>query len=185
MGPAARGRSDAPVTVVEFADYQNPDCARFHQETFPRVAEEYVQSGLVRFVFKNFPDLTAHPQALKVHEAAACAGDQGRYWEMHDLLLADQAAMAAEHLIARAGTLELDTDLFRYCLTTGAHEKTIRRDVDEGKQGGVMLTPVFAFGLTEPDRQALRVERVVVGSQPYPVFEDAIEAVLSTAGGDQ
>jgi predicted DsbA family dithiol-disulfide isomerase len=61
----------------------------------------------------------------------------------------------------------------------------IRRDVDEGKKGGVMLTPVFAVGLTEPGGQALKVRRVVVGSQPYAVFEDAIEAVLSTAGGDR
>lgn len=184
-GLAARGSSDAPVTVVEFADYQNPDCARFHQETFPRIEEKYLRTGFVRFVFKNLPDEAAHPRAIKAHEAAACAGDQGRYWEMHDLLLADQAAVAPEQLIAHADTLGLDPDLFRYCLTSGAHVGMINRDVDEGKKGGVMLTPVFALGLTEPGRQALKVRRVVVGSQPYPVFEDAIEAVLSTAEGGQ
>lgn len=182
---AARGSSDAPVTIVEFADYQNPDCARFHRETFPRIEEKYLRTGLVRFVFKNLPDETAHPRSFKAHEAAACAGDQGRYWEMHNLLLADQAAVAPEQLIAHAETLGLDQDLFRYCLTSGAHAATIRRDVDEGKTGGVMLTPVFALGLSEPGGQVLKVRRVVIGSQPVPVFEDAIEAVLSTAGGDQ
>jgi protein-disulfide isomerase len=184
-GLGARGQPDAPVTVVVFADYQDAQCARFFQETYPRIDESFVRPGAVLYVFKNFPDKTAHPQAFKAHEAAACAGDQGKYWEMHDLLLSDQSALDADDLLGHAKSLELDADLFRYCLTSGAHAATIRRDVDEGKKGGVTLTPVFAIGLTEPGAESIKVLRVVAGIQPYPVFEDAIGAVLAAANFDQ
>jgi protein-disulfide isomerase len=184
-GLAARGQPNAPVTMVAFSDYQSPQCAQFHRETYPRIDEEYVQLGTVRYVFKNFPDKTSHALAHKAHEAAACAGDQRKYWEMHDLLFADQTALAPEDLLVHARTLGLDTDVFRYCLTSGAYDGLIRRDVDEGKKGGVPHMPVFAVGLTEPGPRPMKVMRVVVGSQPYAVFQDAIEAVLSTAGDDQ
>ena len=184
-GLAARGQPDAPVTIVVFADYQNPQCARYYQEIHPRIDEDFVQPGTVRYVFKNLPDKTAHPQAFKAHEAAACAGDQGRYWEMHDLLFANQSELATDDLFAYARTLGLDLDLFRYCLTSGANTGVIRRDVDEGQKGGVPLTPVFAIGLTEPGAESIKVMRVVAGVQPYLVFEDGIRAVLAAANHDQ
>ena len=184
-GLAARGQPTAPVTIVVFADYQDPQCARYYQEIHPRVDEDYLQHGTVRYVFKNLPNQKVHPQALKAHEAAACAGDQGKYWEMHDLLFANQTALATDRLLGYAQTLDLDPDLFRYCLTSGAQVATIRRDVDEGQKGGVTLTPVFAIGLTEPGAESIKVLRVVAGVQPYPVFEDAIGAVLAAAKNDQ
>jgi len=184
-GLARRGQPDAPVTIVVFADYQNPQCARYYQEIHPRIDEDFVQPGTVRYVFKNFPDLASHPQAAKAHEAAACAGDQGKYWEMHDLLLSNQPAQASDDLIGYARILELDPDLFRYCLTSGAHAGVIRRDFDEGQKGGVPLTPVFAIGLTEPGAESMKVTRVIAGVQPYAVFEDAIEAVLAAANHDR
>jgi protein-disulfide isomerase len=184
-GLATRGQPNAPVTMVVFADFQSQLSARFLLETFPKIDEYFVQSGTVRYVFKNFPDLTAHPQAFKAHEAAACAGDQGRYWEMHDLLFANQTALAPDQLIDYAASLEVDTDLFRYCLTSGAHRGTIRRDVDEGQTGGVTLTPVFAIGLTEPNSESMEVMEVVIGVQPYATFEEAVEAVLEGATIDR
>lgn len=184
-GLASRGQPNAPVTMVVFSDYQSQLSARYLLDTHPQIVESFVQPGTVRYVFKNFPVLTAHPQALKAHEAGACAGDQGRYWEMHDLLFANQSALAMNDFIEYARSLELDSDLFRYCLTSNAHAATIRRDVDEGRKGGVTLTPVFAIGLTEPNAESMEVMEVVIGVQPYATFEEAIEAVLEAAKIDR
>jgi len=184
-GLASRGQPNAPVTMVVFSDFQSQLSARYLVETYPGIDEHFVQTGTVRYVFKNLPDLAAHPQAFKAHEAAACAGDQGGFWEMHDLLFANQSALAMDDLVAYAGSLELDPDVFRYCLTSGAHAATIQRDVDEGQNGGVTLTPVVAVGLTEPDGESIEVMQVVVGVQPHSVFEDAIEAVLEGTNNDR
>ena len=184
-GLASRGQPNAPVTMVVFSDFQSQLSARYIVETYPGIDEHFVQTGTVRYVFKNLPDLAAHPQAFKAHEAAACAGDQGRFWEMHDLLFANQSALAMDDLVAYGGNLELDPDVFRYCLTSGAHAATIQRDVDEGQKGGVTLTPVVAVGLTEPDGESIEVMQVVVGVQPHSVFEDAIEAVLEGTNNDR
>lgn len=180
-GLASSGSPSAPVTMVVFADYQSQMSASYVVDTHPQVDQTYVRSGTVRYVFKNFPDLTAHPRAMKAHEAAACAGDQGRYWEMHDLLFADQSANAPDQFVAYAGDLELDTDLFRYCLSSGTHAATIHRDVEEGTRGGVTLTPVFVLGLTQPGVESIEVMEVVIGVQPFAAFEKAIEAVLEAA----
>jgi len=184
-GLASRGQPNAPVTMVAFSDFQSQLSARYVTETYPKIEEVFVQPGTVRYVFKNLPDLAAHPQAFKAHEAAACAGDQGRYWEMHDLLFTNQSALGTDNLIDYARTIDLDPDVFRYCLTSGAHAAMIQRDVDEGQKGGVTLTPVFAVGPTEPERESIKVMEVVVGVQPYSAFEDAIEAVLEVVNNDR
>lgn len=184
-GLGALGTPDAPVTIVEFADYENEHCGRFHRETFPRIDKEFVQPGRVRYLVKHFPDLSSHPQAQKAHEAAACAGDQGMYWEMHDLLFANQSAHTSDDLIAYAQTLQLDLDLYRYCLTSGARAGLIRRDIEEAQKGGVPVTPVFAIGLTRPGAQTMGVMRVIAGPQPFAVFEDAIGAVLASANSGE
>lgn len=96
------GRADAPVTLLEFSDYQCPFCARFFRDTLPTLKAEYIDTGKVRYVFRDFPIDQLHPYARKAAEAANCAGDQGRYWEMHDLLFENQSAMQVERLKAYA-----------------------------------------------------------------------------------
>jgi protein-disulfide isomerase len=182
-GLPARGQPSAKVTIVAFSDYQCPHSAHFLAETYSEIDSDYILSGKVRYVFKNFPVEAIHPEAFRAHEAAACAGDQGKYWEMHDHLFANQAALAPDQLVAHAKWLGVNLDMFQKCLDNGTHTAMIRRDIEEGLRGGVQATPIFAIGLTE--RGSLRAMRVIIGAQPYNAFKEAIEAVLATPSGDK
>ncbi len=179
-----RGLSEAPVTIVAFLDYQCPQSLLYYREIWPKIDEEYVQTGRVRYVVKNFPDLNHSNQGLKVHEAAACAADQGKFWEMHTLLFGNQSTLAPEDLVAHAGTLGLDVDLFRYCLTSSTHAERISRDIEEGRRGGITVTPVFVIGPTDPGESSIRVRQVIAGRQPYAAFEKAIHSILEIAESD-
>jgi len=177
----SRGLPTARVTFVEYSDYGCQYCAQYLQQVYPRLIRDYVDSDKVRYVFKNYPVEELHPGAFKAHVAAACAGDQGRYWEMHDRLFANQDTFQEARLVEDARQLGLDTAAFRSCLAGAAHDAVIRQDIDEAVRGGVNGTPVFVVALTEPGDAAVTPIRVVVGAQPYEAFVDAIDAVLAQA----
>ncbi len=180
-GRRFRGLSSAPVTLVEFSDYQCDYCSRYFLNTFSQIVSEYVEKGTVRYFFKNFPDQNLHPQSFKAHEAALCAGDQGQYWEMHDQLFTDPEALGMEDLIKHAMALGLDTEVFSECLESGKNAEIIYKDIAEARQGGVNGSPVFAIGLSGPDESSMKVMRVVAGAQPFSVFKDAIDFVLAAS----
>ncbi|MFC2030041.1 DsbA family protein [Chloroflexota bacterium] len=164
------GAPDAPVTIVEFSDYQCPFCARHFQQTWPRLKADFVDTGRVRYVFKDFPITSIHPQAPKAHEAARCAGEQGAYWEMHDRIFDGQSEWAGERnhvelLKGYALELRLDTAAFDSCLDNGRWTEDVESDLDEGVALGVRGTPTFFI-----DGYPL------VGAQPYEVFQQAIAA---------
>ena len=142
------GDPNAPVTVVEFSDYQCPFCARHFQETWPRLKAEFVDTGRVRFVFKDYPLTDIHPQAPKAHEAARCAGEQDAYWTMHDRLFAGQAEWASrsDHVAifkGYAAELRLDTVAFDECLDSGRWTGAVNADLAEGAGLGVQGTPTL------------------------------------------
>ncbi|MGE3191223.1 MAG: thioredoxin domain-containing protein [Vicinamibacterales bacterium] len=178
----ARGAATARVTLIEYSDYGCPFCAQYATQVYPRLIREYVDSGQVRYVFKNYPIEALHPGVFKAHVAAACAGDQGRYWEMHDRLFGDQGSFTAAGLAEHARLAGLDTAAFGTCVAGTSHDRVIREDIDEAVRGGVTGTPVFVVGLTDPRGGAVTPLRVVVGAQPYQAFKDAIDAVLAEAG---
>jgi protein-disulfide isomerase len=167
--PLVLGDPNAPVTIVEFSDYQCPFCAQYTSETWPRLKAEFVDTGRVRYVFKDFPLANIHPQASKAHEAARCAGEQGTYWVMHDHLFAGQAEWAGylDHVSVfkrYAAELELDTTAFDACLDSARWTEAVNADLAEGAGLGVRGTPNFFI-----DGYPL------VGAQPYETFQYAIE----------
>ena len=101
-GATFYGKSDAKVTIVEFSDYQCPFCARYAHETFPQIDREYIQTGRVKYVFRDFPIESIHPQAFKAHEAVYCAGEQGKRREMHEQVFSNQRAISSANLTAYA-----------------------------------------------------------------------------------
>jgi protein-disulfide isomerase len=145
------GKRDAPVTVVEFSDYQCPFCARHFAQTFRAIKSEYIDTGKVRYVFRDFPLESIHPQARKAAEAAHCAGAQGKYWEMHDMLFRNQGALMTDNLKDFARTLGLDTDAFNACLDQDKHAETVARHLAAGCAAGVTGTPGFSIGKTSKD----------------------------------
>lgn len=179
-GPSL-GRPTAPVTIVEFSDYQCPYCGQFFRETLPPLVAEYVKSGRVRFVYRDFPISSLHPRAFKAAEAALCAGDQQRYWEYHDALFQNQLSLEETELVQRALTLKLDTTVFNRCLNSGQYSNAIKRSLVEGERAGVDGTPLFFIGKMDPGTTNVRIVRVIQGAKPYAEFKEAIEELLSSS----
>jgi len=175
-GPAL-GRRDAPVTIVEYSDYQCPFCRQFSANTLPVIRREYVDTGKVQYVFRDFPIDQIHPQARKAAEAARCAGDQGKYWEMHDLLFQQQQALQAEQLAGHATRLGLDGAKFTECLETDKHRVTVQQSYSQGAAAGVRGTPSFVIGRTKPDGSVEGL--LVTGARPIGDFRQEIERLLS------
>ena len=176
---AVYGTPDAKVTIVEFSDYQCPFCARYSNDTFPQLEREYINTGRVRYVFRDFPIEGSHPQAFKAHEAAHCAGEQGKRREMHDKIFANQRTMSVDDLTAHAVALGLDKAQFEKCLGQGMHASKVRSGMSAGAEAGVRGTPTFFVGLTEPNSSKLKAVRRIVGAQPYGAFKAAIDELLS------
>ena len=125
------GKPDAPITIVEFSDYQCPFCRRFFENTLPALKADYIDIGTVRYVFRDFPLDRIHPQARKAAEAARCAGEQGQYWEMHDQLFQNRALRVLQ-LKGYARNLGLDLTAFEACLDGGTYAAEVDKDVAAG-----------------------------------------------------
>lgn len=174
-----KGDKNAKLTLIEFSDYQCPFCARHSRDTLPQLEREYIATGKVKYVFRNFPIESIHPQAFKAHEAANCAGEQGKYWEMHDRLFANQKMLGLKDLPTHAQSLELDLPRFQQCLESGRHAAKIRSDLADGQKAGVQGTPTFFLAVTEPNDTNLKALRVIRGAQPYAGFKQAIDSLLA------
>ena len=159
-----RGNASAPVTIVEFSDYQCPFCGRV-TPTLAKIREVY--GNRVKFIWKDFPLTQIHPQAFKAAEAAHCAGDQGKYWEFHDRLFANQQSLQPDELKKHAVDLGLNASEFNSCLDSSKYRDRIHEGMDQGERLGVSSTPsVFING------------RVVSGAVPYENFVDIIDEEL-------
>ncbi|MDQ7008412.1 MAG: thioredoxin domain-containing protein [Acidobacteriota bacterium] len=163
-GNPAWGPKDAPVTIIEFSDFECPYCARA-EKTIDQIKEKY--AGKVRIVFRDFP-LSFHRHAQKAHEAAACAGDQDKYWEMHKLLFDNQKALAPEQLVSYASQIGLDMDKFKACLDSGSKAEEIAADQKAGAAAGVSGTPAFFIN-----------GRFLSGAQPFEAFAQIIDEELA------
>jgi protein-disulfide isomerase len=170
------GNLDAPLTLIEFSDYQCPYCRRFFEAVLPLLKAEYIETGKLRYIFRDFPLDRIHPQARKIAEAAHCAGEQGQYWPMHDLLFRNQQMLQVEQLQAYAGRLSLDAAAFDACLEQGTYAAAVQKDVEEGMAAGVQGTPAFLLGQTAADGTIQGV--AISGARPITAFRDLIERLL-------
>jgi protein-disulfide isomerase len=163
-GHTSRGPASAPVTLVVFSDFQCPYCKKF-SSTLAEVSKKY--GDKVRVVFRQFPLTKIHPDAMKAANAALCAADQNRFWEMHDLLFQNQSNLAAEALRERAKKLGLDLNAFNTCLDTAQHEEQIHEDIVSGTSAGADGTPTtFING------------RYLNGAQPLGALSQIIDEEL-------
>lgn len=159
---AVKGSPNAPVTIIEFSDFECPFCTRFYQQTLPSIEKNYINTGKVKFVYRDFP-LGFHANAQKAAEAAECAAEQGKFWEMHNKIF-DGGELGVATLKQYATELGLDTSAFSECLDSGQMTSEVQKDFNDGKNYGVSGTPTFFINGIE-----------IVGAQPYSVFEQAIE----------
>jgi protein-disulfide isomerase len=175
---APRGSPNAPVTMIEFSDYQCPYCKRHADQTVPALLKDYVQTGKVRYAFRDFPLTQIHPLAAKAAEAARCAGDQGKYWEMHDRLFANPGELQAEKLPVHARSIGLDEVSFRKCLDESRHAAAVKEDLDAGARIGVTGTPAIVLGFSDGGQAKNTV--VIRGAHPVGTFKAEIEKLLAT-----
>jgi protein-disulfide isomerase len=176
VGNPLLGNKESPLTLIEFSDYQCPYCARSTQTTLPALKAEYIDTGKLRYVFRDFPIDQLHPHARKAAEAAHCAGDQGKYWEMHDVLFQNHKALHVEQLKGYAHRLGLDATTFDACLEQGRYAAEVQKDLEDGTAAGVQGTPGFFLGKTRSDDTIQGV--FIRGAQPIAAFQQAIERLL-------
>jgi len=162
-----RGSSNAPVTIVEFGDFQCPFCQAV-QPTLKGIMDKY--QGKVRLGFRDFPLRQIHPQAQQAAEAGRCAGEQGKFWEYHDLLYVNQARLDVNSLKDQARTAALNEEQFSSCLASGKFKSQIESDVQSGTGAGITGTPAFYINGVP-----------LTGAQPASEFEKIIDAELAHA----
>ncbi|GAC1647790.1 MAG: hypothetical protein NVS9B15_06360 [Acidobacteriaceae bacterium] len=169
----ALGREDAPVTVVEFADYQCPFCRKFHSDTFVQLKKEYIDTGKVRYVSRDLPP-EFHPNAPGAAVAARCAGEQKKFWEMRDVMV-NAADLSRESLLKYGEQIKLDMGPFRSCLDDRKYTAAIQKDMADAATLGISGTPSFVVGKTAKER----IDGVrIVGAVPYSVFDTVIKTQL-------
>lgn len=172
------GSPTAAVAIVEFADFQCPYCRAFHVSTFPKLQADYIDTGKVRFFYKDFP-APGHRHALPASVAAHCAGAQGRYWPMHELLYTEQARLGEELYEELAGELGLDPKAFSACRQATPARRAVAADAEAGQRLGIRGTPSFALGYLDGDRVVIK--RLLVGARPFDVFAREIESLRAQA----
>ena len=164
---AVKGSLDAPITIVEFSDFECSFCETFFSQTLSDLETKYIDTGKVRFIYRDFP-LEFHTNAQKAAEAAECAGEQGKYYEMHDKIFENQNAIGVNNLKTYAKQIGLDEGEFDVCLDSGAMAQEVAKDFSDGQKLGVSGTPTFFVNGTK-----------LVGAQPLSAFEQIIEAELA------
>jgi protein-disulfide isomerase len=167
------GDANARVTIIEFGDYQCPYCRQFWRETFPRLKKEYIDTGKVRFIYRDYPQ-PVHPEAMLSAIAAECADDQGKYYEFHDKIFREQDRRGRDVVRYRAPELKrwasditLDTTAFNACLDEERHKDEVSKDYKDLEGLGLEGTPIFFVN-----------GRVLVGAHPFATFQKVIEDFL-------
>lgn len=170
------GEEDAPITLIEFTDYQCPFCSRNFEQTYGQIKKDYVDTGKVKYVVRDFP-LSFHPHAQKASEATECADDQGKFWEMHSKMFQTQStwsslADAIPTFKQFAKDLGLNTSEFDSCLDGGTYAQEVKDDMADGSAAGISGTP--GFWIIGPDGKG----QLISGAYPYDTFKTAFDALL-------
>ncbi len=168
------GQSDAPVTIVEYSDFECPFCARFVSDAYSRIKREYIENGQARLIYKDFPLDNIHPLATPAALVANCVaqelGDEA-FFDMHDTIFAQQANLSESNLTQWANELGLSTEQIENCLSDNALSEEIFGDIDEAISAGINGTPSFIIN-----------GELLVGAQPFQSFKQAIDNALAGRG---
>jgi len=175
-----KGDPNAPITMIEFSDYQCPFCGKFFSTTLPLIEKNYIETGKVKFVYRDFPIPNIHPNAVPAALAAECADDQGKFWEYHNKLFEKQRQW--EGLDAQNGIrtfeqfaeeLDLDSDTFNTCLESSKHLDEVQKDLNDGLSYGITGTPGFIIGNEKIGYTKMS------GAQPYSTFQQLFDRLLT------
>jgi protein-disulfide isomerase len=175
------GEQNAPITIIEFSDFQCPFCARFHEQTLPLILEQYVETGKVKFVYRDFPIQSSHPNAMPAAAASECAHEQEKYWEYHDELFENQGIWNNMEITSAitvfkeyATKLELNQEQFDSCLDSGKYIEEVNKDLKDGQNYGITGTPGFFIGNEQDGFIQL------TGARPFEAFKSVIDSQLNS-----
>lgn len=177
-----KGNADATITLIEYSDYQCPYCARHYRDSMSTLEKEYMDTGKLKYVMRENPLVSIHPHAMSASMAALCADDQGKYWEMHNIMFDNQREIDADKLKVFAADIGLDTTVFNECLDSRKYRKRINSDLSSGAKLGIRGTPGFALGLTDqndPDKANITV--LLKGARPLSAFKVELDKLLESA----
>jgi protein-disulfide isomerase len=169
------GRDDAPLTLVEFIDYQCAFCQRHSNTTFVEIKRKYVDTGVLRYVSRDLP-LEFHGNAFRAARAARCAAEQDKYWELRQAIFANVNKLEPADLTADARSVQADVPAFEKCLAGERLDAAIRSDAAEAARLSITGTPTFVLGRTSKDAMD---GLVLVGAQPLSAFESHIQELLA------
>ena len=176
-----KGDTNAPITIVEFSDFQCPFCARFFTDTLPLIEKNYIETGKVKFVYRDFPIPSIHQNAIPAAIASECADEQGMFWEFHDKLFENQLLwqdLDNQNVVRTfeqyADELALDTDTFNTCLESAKYLEEVQNDLNDGASYGVAGTPGFFIGNEKIGYG------MVSGAQPYATFQQVFDQLLAS-----
>jgi protein-disulfide isomerase len=172
-GVSMLGDKNAPITIVEYTDYQCPFCQRFHLSAYPEIKKNYIDTGKVRFFSKDLP-LDFHPNALRAAQSARCAGEQGKFWEIRETMSANPDKLDMGHIMGFATELKLDTQKFQDCVNSDKYKERVQADVAEAMKVGANGTPAFIVGKSTGNGVD---GELVVGAMPFAMFDQKIKEV--------
>ena len=177
-GGVSMGRDDAPLVMVEYTDYQCPFCQQFHNTAWDQIKKNYIDTGKVRFINRDFP-LDFHENAKRAAVAAHCGNEQGKFWELRHVMHVNADKLQAEKLVGYAKDLGLDVAKFSTCVLADKYKDTVEKSYAEGLAAGVSGTPSFILGRVENGKlQGVRI----VGAVPYNAFDSKIQEMLAQSG---
>lgn len=169
------GSADAPLTMVEFTDLQCPYCRQFALTTFDEIRKNWIDTGKLRYISRDFPIDVLHPHAMAAARAARCAGEQGKFWEMRLTLVRNANVLSPDFITRTAGDLKLDTKAFAACTASSKHDAEIQSEMSEGAKLGIDGTPTFVIGRTTPNGIQ---GPMIVGALPYAQFDAKLKELL-------
>ena len=174
-GEPALGDANAPLTIVEFSDFECSYCRRFHERVFPQLKNQYIDTGLVRFVHKDLP-LPFHRQAMPAAAAARCAAEQNRYWHLYSALFDQQNCLDCKGVLAIAAEEQLNTTTLEACMERKSTVAMINANRSEASLHNINATPTFVIGPTQS--KGSLDGRVIQGALPWDTFKSTIDQAL-------
>lgn len=179
-GEPFKGVAEARVAILEYSDFDCPFCARYSNQIFPRIDADYVRTGKVKYFFRDLP-LPVHPHAQFKAQVARCAGEQGKFWEAHDRLFADQRPLDEASLALLVKGLGLDAAAFNASLASGKYAENIRLSVASAERMQIKGAPAFLFGTLSADGRVISVTKVMLGAESYDAFKAILDELLGAA----
>ena len=174
-GAFTEGKADAPLVLVEYTDYQCPFCQQFHNTAYAQLKANYIDSGKVRFISRDFP-LDFHENARRGANAARCAAEQGKYWELRHAMIVNASQLQQDKIATYAANVKMDVAKLQSCIAADKYKAAIDKDIAEGMAAGVNGTPSFVLGrLVDGKLTGVRM----VGAMPYEQFDTKIQEMLS------